>query len=247
MRACGLAGSLRKGSYNRALLRAAITVAPSGFDIEVFERLGEIPLYNADVEAAGDPEPVAALKAAIGAADALLIVTPEYNYGVPGVLKNAIDWASRPPSSSVLDGKPIALMGATPGRTGTARAQLALRQSFVFTRSAVLPGPEVLVAEAHEKFAPDGTLRDEATREHVRELAAELRQEPDQVLVEPGMVALDDQFGRRRQARRVWRFAKTVPISSTATPTVTAESATLKTGQRGTWMKSMTEPLSARS
>ncbi|TMB54800.1 MAG: FMN reductase, partial [Deltaproteobacteria bacterium] len=76
MRACGLAGSLRKGSYNRALLRAAITVAPSGFDIEVFERLGEIPLYNADVEAAGDPEPVAALKAAIGAADALLIVTP---------------------------------------------------------------------------------------------------------------------------------------------------------------------------
>ena len=174
MRACGLAGSLRKGSYNRALLRAAITVAPSGLDIEVFERLDEIPLYNADVEAAGDPEPVAALKAAIGAADALLIVTPEYNYGAPGVLKNAIDWASRPPSSSVLDGKPIALMGATPGRTGTARAQLALRQSFVFTRSAVLPGPEVLVAEAHEKFAPDGTLRDEATREHVRELLQRL-------------------------------------------------------------------------
>jgi len=174
MRACGLAGSLRKASYNRALLRAALSVAPPGLDIEIFDRLDEIPPYNADVEAAGDPEPVTALKAAIGAADALLVVTPEYNYGVPGVLKNAIDWASRPPNGSVLVGKPVALMGATPGGTGTARAQLALRQSFVFTRSPVLPGPEVLVAQAHEKFAPDGSLRDDATREHVRKLLERL-------------------------------------------------------------------------
>src|SRR5438034_668983 len=176
MRACGLAGSLRKGSYNRALLRAAITVAPSGFDIEVFERLGEIPLYNADVEAAGDPEPVAALKAAIGAADALLIVTPEYNYGVPGVLKNAIDWASRPPSSSVLDGKPIALMGASPGATGTARAQLQLRQAFVFTQTPAVLAPEVLVARAHEKFDKEGRLTDEASRGFVRQLLEALRE-----------------------------------------------------------------------
>ena len=102
------------------------------------------------------------------------MVTPEYNYGVPGVLKNAIDWASRPPGHSVLDGKPAALMGATPGRTGTARAQLALRQSFVFTGTPVLPGPEVLVAEAHQKFGEDGTLRDEATQKHVRELLERL-------------------------------------------------------------------------
>ena len=174
MRVCGLAGSLRRGSYNRALLRAAVSVAPEGLEILVFDGIGEIPLFNADVEAEGDPEPVAALKDAIRAADALLVVTPEYNYGVPGVLKNAIDWASRPPGASVLEGKPAALMGASPGRTGTARAQLALRQSFVFTRTPVVPGPEVLVAEAHAKFAEDGTLRDEATRKHVRELLERL-------------------------------------------------------------------------
>jgi len=174
MRVCGLAGSLRKGSYNRALLRAAVRVAPEELEILVFDRLREIPPFNADVEAEGDPEPVAALKAAIRAADALLVVTPEYNYGVPGVLKNAIDWASRPPGSSVLEGKPAAIMGATPGGTGTARAQLALRQSFVFTGTPVLPGPEVLVAHAHQKFGEDGTLRDEATQKHVRELLVRL-------------------------------------------------------------------------
>src|SRR3989442_15547453 len=174
MRVCGLAGSLRKGSYNRALLRAAVRVAPDELEILVFDRLREIPPFNADVEAEGDPEPVAALKAAIRAADALLVVTPEYNYGVPGVLKNAIDWASRPPDVSVLEGKPAALMGATPGRTGTARAQPALRQSFVFTRTPVLPGPEALVGDAHQKFAENGTLHDDATRQRVRELLERL-------------------------------------------------------------------------
>ena len=175
MRVCGIAGSLRRESYNRSLLRAAVTLAPDGMEIVVFDRLGEIPPYNADVEAAGDPEPVAALKAAIRAADALLVVTPEYNYGVPGVLKNAIDWASRPPTGSVLVGKAVALMGASPGRTGTARAQLALRQSFVFTQSLALPGPEVLVAEAAQRFTPDGTLKDEDTRRHVRGLLERLK------------------------------------------------------------------------
>src|SRR2546430_10729157 len=103
-------------------------------EIRAFD-IAPIPPYNYDVEVKGDPEPVAALKAAIREADALLVVTPEYNYGVPGVLKNAIDWASRPPTGSVLIGKPAALMGATPGRGGTARAQLALPPSFVFTQT----------------------------------------------------------------------------------------------------------------
>lgn len=163
----GLAGSLRKGSFNRALLRAAVEIAPKGVEIQIFERLGEIPPFNADVEAAGDPEPVAALKSAIREADALLIATPEYNYGVPGVLKNAIDWASRPPDHSVLQGKPAAIMGATPGMTGTARAQLSLRQTFLFTETYALLQPEVLVARAHEKIDSGGRLKDDATREFI--------------------------------------------------------------------------------
>jgi chromate reductase len=175
MRVCGIAGSLRRGSYNRALLGAAVGLAPAGLEIVVFDRLGDVPPYNGDVESAGDPEPVVALKAAIREADALLVVTPEYNYGVPGVLKNAIDWASRPANASVLVGKPAAIMGATPGRIGTARAQLALRESFVFTQTPVLTGPEVLVAEAHERFAADGTLTDENIRRYVRALLERLR------------------------------------------------------------------------
>jgi len=170
MRILGVAGSLRAGSFNRALLRAAVEVAPDGLDIVVFDGLGAIPPYNADVEAKGDPEPVAAFKTAIRDADALLIATPEYNYGVPGVLKNAIDWASRPPGKSVLNGKPAALMGATPGGTGTARAQLALRQSFVFTDTRALLRPEVLVTRAHEKVDATGRLTDERTRRSIREL-----------------------------------------------------------------------------
>jgi len=170
LRVLGIAGSLRAGSYNRALLRAAVELAPDGITIEIFDGLGAIPPYNADVEAQGDPQPVTALKRAIAAADALLIATPEYNYGVPGVLKNAIDWASRRPGKSVLNGKPAALMGATPGATGTARAQLALRQSFVFTDTRACLRPEVLVARAHEKFDADGRLIDASTRQTVRQL-----------------------------------------------------------------------------
>ncbi len=168
LKVCGIAGSLRRGSYNRSLLRAAVELAPERMSIPFFERLGDVPLYDADVEARGDPEAVVALKSAIREADALLIATPEYNYGVPGVLKNAIDWASRPPSGSVLTGKPTALLGASPGRTGTARAQLALRQSFVFTQTPVLLGPEILVGEAQKKFAENGALIDEPTRKLLR-------------------------------------------------------------------------------
>lgn len=171
---CGIAGSLRRASYNRALLRAAQELAPPAVEIRIFDRMAEIPLYNHDVEASGDPEPVQALKNAIRVADALLIATPEYNHGVPGVLKNAIDWASRPPRGSVLAGKPTAIFGASPGVTGTARAQSQLRQAFVFTNTPALLQPEILVYRASEKFDGDGSLTDEKTREFVGKLLHEL-------------------------------------------------------------------------
>jgi chromate reductase, NAD(P)H dehydrogenase (quinone) len=171
---CGIAGSLRRDSYNRALLRAAQELAPDGMEIRIFDSLAEVPPYNADVEAEGDPGPVTALKDAIKSADALLIATPEYNHGVPGVLKNAIDWASRPARGSVLTGKPTAILGASPGVTGTARAQTQLRQAFVFTGTPALLQPEILVYRAGEKFDDSGSLTDAKTRKFVRRLLEEL-------------------------------------------------------------------------
>jgi chromate reductase len=174
IRVLGIVGSLRKASFNRSLMRAAKELSPETLEISIWERLGEIPPYNEDVETAGIPEPVAAFRDAIAKADALLVATPEYNYGVPGVLKNAIDWASRPPRKSALDFKPVAIFGASRGAGGTARGQLALRQSFLFTRSPVLFDPEVLVAKADEKFDAQGNLTDEKTREYVRRLMTAL-------------------------------------------------------------------------
>jgi chromate reductase len=159
----GIAGSLRRQSFNRALLRAAVELSPSGLQIVPME-LDGVPLYNGDMEAAGTPPPVAALREAVRRADALLIATPEYNHGVPGVLKNAVDWLSRPPRGSALDRKPVAIIGASPGMTGTARAQSQLRQAFVFTNSYAMPQPEVLVARATDKFNEEGRLTDDATR-----------------------------------------------------------------------------------
>ena len=158
-----VAGSLRQGSYNQALLRAALELAPQGMRIEIHD-LSSIPLFNEDVERAGIPQPVAALRTAVAEADGFLIATPEYNHGVPGVLKNAFDWLSRPPGKSVLAGKPSAILGASPGMTGSARGQSQLRQSFVFTNTPVLAQPEVLVARAHEKFDANGQLTDDPTR-----------------------------------------------------------------------------------
>ena len=160
----GLAGSLRRGSYNRALLRAATELAPPALHI-VIQELDGIPLYNADIEAAGAPESVVQLRDVIRKADGLLIATPEYNYGVPGVLKNGIDWLSRPPRDSALNGKVAAVMGASQGTAGTARGQLQLRQAFVFTNTFALLQPEVLVGLAHEKFGTDGRLVHQATRD----------------------------------------------------------------------------------
>jgi chromate reductase len=161
---------LRPASYNRGLVRAAQDVAPRGLTITIRD-LTPIPLYNADVEAQGDPSPVAALKAAVREADALLIAVPEHNYGVSGVLKNTIDWLSRPPEQSALRGKPVALMGASPSMTGTARAQLQVRQTVVYTQTPVMPPPpEILVAHAQEQFDARGQLTDEDTRVRLRNL-----------------------------------------------------------------------------
>jgi chromate reductase len=169
----GIAGSLRRASYNRGLVRAAAEVAPPGVIVEAFD-LGPMPLYDDDVRERGDPEPVRRLKEHIAAADALLIATPEYNYSIPGVLKNAIDWASRPAATTPLRHKPVALAGATGGGFGTVRAQLALRQVFVYTETHCLLKPELLVSKAGEKFDADGNLTDPHTRDGLRALLVAL-------------------------------------------------------------------------
>lgn len=168
----GIAGSLRKGSYNRAALRAAQELAPEGADIELFE-LDTIPLFNQDLEPQM-PRAVADLKARIREADAVLFVTPEYNYSVPGVLKNAIDWASRPYGDNSWDGKPAAIMGASPGMLGTARAQYHLRQMLVFLNMYPLNRPEVMIARAQEKFDGEGNLTDPETRKRIAKLVQAL-------------------------------------------------------------------------
>ncbi|HLK58154.1 MAG TPA: NAD(P)H-dependent oxidoreductase [Chthonomonadaceae bacterium] len=167
----GFSGSLRKGSYNAALLRAAGDLLPEGVTLETFD-IAPIPLYNQDVEQAGHPQAVTRFKERIDAADALLIVTPEYNYSIPGVLKNAIDWASRNPNS--FNGKPIAFMGASMGMLGSARAQYHLRQVCVYLNMYPINKPEVLVASAHEKFDAEGILTDEMSRSLVSSLLQSL-------------------------------------------------------------------------
>jgi len=167
LRILGFAGSLRAGSYNRALLRAAVARAPDGMAIETFD-LANIPLYNGDVEEEGDPPLVARFKQAIRDADGVLMATPEYNHGVPGVMKNAVDWASRPPQGAALHGKPVGLIGASPGITGSARGQSQLRQAFEFTNSYCMPQPELLVFKAHEKFDAEGRLIDEPTGRYLK-------------------------------------------------------------------------------
>jgi chromate reductase len=164
----GIAGSLRKNSFNKSLLEAAVELQPENMDIEIFD-ISDIPLYNEDIRVTGDPEPVKLFKQKIADADALLIATPEYNYSIPGVLKNAIDWASRPPAESPLNGKPMAMMGAG-GRMGTVRAQNHLRQVAVYTNMLALNKPEVMVASAREKFSPDGKLIDERTKNQLMKL-----------------------------------------------------------------------------
>ena len=168
----GIAGSLRKQSYNRGLLRAASQLTPEGVTLETFDLEG-IPPFNQDNDTS-PPQRVALLKSSIRAADAILLATPEYNYSVPGVLKNAIDWASRPYGDNSWDDKPVAVMGASLGALGTARAQYHLRQMFVFLNMHAMNGPEVMVSNASQKFDQQSELVDEKTRQYVRTLLANL-------------------------------------------------------------------------
>lgn len=176
-RILAISGSLRERSYNRALLRAAEELAPAGVEIEEFD-LSPIPFYDGDVEAAGDPEPVADLKGAVAEADALLIATPEYNRGTSGVLKNAIDWLSRPALASVLRWKPVAVMGASTGRGGTRRAQQQVRDALLYPGAIVIDEPEVALPVAWEHFGEDGRLVDERTRESISTLLEALAVAP---------------------------------------------------------------------
>src|SRR4030065_1756844 len=164
----GFAGSLRKNSYNKALLRAAMELLPTDAKLEIFDLEG-IPPFNQDFETQM-PEKVKEFKAKIKAADAILIATPEYNYSIPGVLKNAIDWASRPYGDNSFEGKPVAVMSASTGMLGGARAQYQLRQVFVFLNMHPVNRPEVFVTFANQKFDEKGKLTDEKTKEFIKEL-----------------------------------------------------------------------------
>lgn len=168
-RILGFAGSLRASSYNRALLWVASEEAPETMTVETFD-LANIPLYNQDVEEQGDPEPVAQFKDAIDCCDGVLIATPEYQHGISGVLKNALDWASRPAGRSVMRGKPVAIMGASPSPIGTARSHLQLRHTLNYLQADMVFRPELLVAHAREKFDDAGHFTDEDGRKLMTEL-----------------------------------------------------------------------------
>lgn len=168
----GMAGSLREQSFNRALLREAKDLAPDEAEIEIFE-LHDIPGFNQDEEN-DPPEKIKELKQKVSQADAILFVTPEYNYSVPGVLKNAIDWASRPYGDNSFNGKPAAVMGASISMIGTARAQYHLRQMFVFLDIHPVNQPEVMVANATKKFDDEGNLNDDTSKDLMKKLLQNL-------------------------------------------------------------------------
>jgi chromate reductase len=168
----GFAGSLRKGSYNKALIRAALELSPEEAEIEIFDLEG-IPLYNMDLEDRM-PERVKEFKEKIRISDAILVASPEHNYSMPGILKNAIDWASRPPRDNSFQGKTVAIMSASPGMLGGSRVQYHLRQTFVFLNMYPVNKPEVFVTFAADKIDDKGRVRDEKTREKIKELLESL-------------------------------------------------------------------------
>ena len=168
----GIAGSLRKGSFNQSALKAAAELVPENAEIEIYDIDG-FPGYNQDLD--GDPPAkVPEFKQKIRDADAIVFSSPEYNYSVPGVLKNAIDWASRPYGDSAWNGKPAAIMGASIGAIATARMQYHLRQTMVFLNMFPLNHPEVMIGHAADKFDADGNLTDDGTREHIRKMLVAL-------------------------------------------------------------------------
>jgi len=172
VRILGIPGSLRRASFNRAALREAQELVPRDATLEIFD-LDGIPPFSEDDERT-PPARVVDFKANIREADAILFATPEYNYSIPGVLKNAIDWASRPYGDNAWDGKPVAIMGASVGATGTARAQYHLRQTFVFLNMLALNRPEVMISNAAQRFDANLRLVDPTSRKRVQELLEEL-------------------------------------------------------------------------
>ena len=166
-----MAGSQRRRSFNRALLGAALARTPAGVRVQEFDP-SRLPFYDGDLEAAGDPEVVTEFKGAVQAADLVLLVTPEYNAGLPAVLKNAVDWGSRPPRPQAWDAKPVAIMGATPGRLGTALAQRSLRESLAGLNAHVMPQPRILLAGAGKLFDEDLRLADGATLDRLQAFMA---------------------------------------------------------------------------
>jgi len=173
MRVLGISGSLRRDSYNSSLLRAAADQLPAGATLEVFDGLKAIPPYDADDDVDVAPAPVRALREAMAGADAVLIATPEYNASVPGVLKNALDWASRPHATNPLRGKPAAVIGASTGMFGAVWAQSDARK-ILSTIGARVVDRELPVPEADERFDSDGTLRDPEVEAQLSELLADL-------------------------------------------------------------------------
>jgi chromate reductase len=163
LRVLAVAGSLREASLNRALLRAAVELQPASMAIENFDLEG-LPLFNEDLEHRGDPERVTAWKSAVASAGALLIACPEYNFGISGVLKNAIDWASRPPGKSALIGKPTAIIGVSSGPGATRLAQLMTRQVLSALAVPVLPMPMFMLGQGADKIQ-DGRLVDDRSRD----------------------------------------------------------------------------------
>lgn len=168
-----LSGSLRKGSYNTLTIRAAQELAPPGMRIELYDYT-DIPFYNDDVRLAGYPPPVQRFRASIAAADAILLASPEYNYSISGVLKNAIDWASRAPDMP-FDGKTAAIMGASGGVLGTARAHYDIRKILVGLNVYVVNLPAVFIGGSAQKFTADGKLTDQTARDLIKELLENLR------------------------------------------------------------------------
>jgi chromate reductase len=169
----GVAGSLRARSYNLALLRAAQDLAPPGMDISI-RGIHAIPTFNEDVEAEGDPEPVLDLKHAVREADAVLFATPEYNRGLPGGLKNAVDWLSRPPKQSVLDLKPVGVLGASTGIGATAEAQRQLRAALAYCGAQTMGEPEVALSRVHRLIDADGHILDHEVVEELRRFVESL-------------------------------------------------------------------------
>lgn len=178
MRVLALSGSLRRASYNTALLRAAAEVAPQGVEVELYEGLASLPPYDADSDVGTGPEPVRDLRERIAAADALLVATPEYNGSIPGLLKNAVDWASRPFPGGALGGKTVAVIGASTGQYGGMWAQAELRKSLGVAGARAL-ADGVAVPKAQERFDAGGRLLDEALRDRLAALLAALAAETE--------------------------------------------------------------------